>query len=250
MILLFTDFGVASPYVGQMKAVLIAKSPSSRIVDLFSDAPTYNPKACAYLLAAFVDEFPLDSVFLCVVDPGVGSTRRPIIMRANGRWYVGPDNGLFNVIASRSQNLNQSIKFWEITWKPSRLSSSFHGRDLFAPVAARLAQNEAPPGLELDVVECIQPGWPDELAECIYTDHFGNVITGVRAQSLNNNDEVIVNNQTVTRATTFSDVAIGAAFYYENANGLVEIAVNQGHAANLLNIKLGDEINIVPKSYI
>ncbi len=246
MILLFTDFGVAGPYVGQMKAVLIAKSPGSPIVDLFSDAPTYNAKACAYLLAAFVDEFPLDSVFLCVVDPGVGSARRPIIMRANGRWYVGPDNGLFNVIASRSQ----SVKFWEITWKPSRLSNSFHGRDLFAPVAARLAQNEAPPGLELDVAECIQPGWPDELAECIYTDHFGNVITGVRAQSLNNNDQVIVSKQTVSRAKTFSDVAIGEAFYYENANGLVEIAVNQGHAANQLNIKLGDEINIVSKSHI
>ncbi len=248
MIFLFTDFGVASPYIGQMKAVLFAKSPGSPIIDLFSDAPTYNPKAAAYLLAAYVDEFPLDSVFLCVVDPGVGGTRRPIVMRAKGRWYVGPDNGLFNVIASRSQSVNQSVKIWKITWKPPHLSSSFHGRDLFAPVAARLAQNEAPPGLELDVAECILPGWPEELAECVYIDHFGNVMTGVRAQSLNNHDEVVVNNQTFTRAKTFSDVAIGAAFYFENANGLVEIAVNQSHAANQLNIKLGDELKIVPKS--
>ncbi|NOX43487.1 MAG: SAM-dependent chlorinase/fluorinase [Gammaproteobacteria bacterium] len=246
MIILFTDFGVASPYVGQMKAVLLADSVDSSnttIIELFSDAPSYNPKASAYLLSAFVDEFPLDSVFLCVVDPGVGSDRRPIVMRANGRWFVGPDNGLFNVIASRSH----SVKFWEITWKPTGLSSSFHGRDLFAPVAACLARNEAPPGVELEKSEVINTDWPDDLAECIYIDHFGNVITGIRAQSLLEDEQIVINNHPFCKARTFSDVPSGTAFYYENANGLVELAINQGHAANQLNIKLGEKIKIVKK---
>lgn len=239
MIVLFTDFGVASPYIGQMKAVLSQYSPETNVIDLFSDAPRYNPRAAAYLLAAYTDEFPLDSVFLCVVDPGVGSARRPIIMRANGRWFVGPDNGLFNVIASRSQ----SVKFWEINWQPTSLSSSFHGRDLFAPVAARLSRGEMPPGNLLDKESVILADWPEELAQCIYIDHFGNVITGLRANSIGNT-RVITNGHTLSRATTFSDVPRGDLFWYENANGLVELAANQAHAANLLNIKPGDEVSI------
>lgn len=237
MIVLFTDFGVASPYIGQMKAVLSQYSPETNVIDLFSDAPRYDPRAAAYLLAAYTDEFPLDSVFLCVVDPGVGSARRPIIMRANGRWFVGPDNGLFNVIASRSQ----SVKFWEINWQPTSLSSSFHGRDLFAPVAARLSRGETPPGDLLDKESVILTDWPEELAQCIYIDHFGNVITGLRANSIGNT-RVIINGHTLSRATTFSDVPQGDLFWYENANGLAELAANQAHAANLLNIKPGDEV--------
>ncbi len=242
MIILFTDFGIGSPYIAQMKAVLHQESAETPVIDLYSDAPVYNPRAAAYLLAAYVDEFPLGSVFLCIIDPGVGSERRPIIMRANGRWFVGPDNGLFNVVASRSQ----SVKFWEITWKPTHLSASFHGRDLFAPVAALLAQNQTSPGKLLDTNSGIQKDWPEDLAECIYIDHFGNAITGLRSVKLPENSRIQVNNHTLSKKTTFSDVPAGTEFWYENANGLVEIAVNQGHAANMLDIKLGNNIVIIP----
>ena len=241
MIILFTDFGIGSPYIAQMKAVLHRDTAETPVIDLYSDAPVYNPRAAAYLLAAYVDEFPLDSVFLCVVDPGVGSERRPIIMRANGRWFVGPDNGLFNVVASRSQ----SVRFWEITWKPAHLSASFHGRDLFAPVAALLSQNQAPPGELLDTSSSIHKDWPEDLAECIYIDHFGNAVTGLRSGNLSGNIRIQINNHTLSKKTTFSDVPAGTAFWYENANGLVEIAVNQGHAANMLDIKLGNKIVII-----
>ena len=98
MIVLFTDFGLQGPYTGQMRAVLHQMVPGMPVIDLFADAPVGNPKASAYLLAAYAGWFAPGSVFLCVVDPGVGSARPPIIVEADGRWYVGPGNGLFELI--------------------------------------------------------------------------------------------------------------------------------------------------------
>ena len=150
MIVLFTDFGINGPYVGQMKAVLFQQAPGVSVVDLFADAPAFEPQLSAYLLAAYVNEFPQGSVFLCVVDPGVGNqSRRPVIVKVDERWFVGPDNGLFNVICTRAKN-PKAIQWWQITWQPPKLSSSFHGRDLFAPVAARLASAEMPACKDLD----------------------------------------------------------------------------------------------------
>ncbi len=147
MIVLFTDFGLEGPYVGQIKAVLHREAPGVPVVDLFHDAPAHAPELAAYLLAAYVGEFPEDAVFLCVVDPGVGSGRRPVMVRADDRWYVGPDNGLLAIIARRAR----SPGWWDITIRPQRLSATFHGRDLFAPAAARLARGERPPGDRRDV---------------------------------------------------------------------------------------------------
>src|SRR6516225_11068809 len=125
-----------------MKAVLHQLAPTVPAIDLFADAPIGNPKASAYLLAAYAQWFVAGTVFLCVVDPGVGGTRPPIILEADGRWYVGPGNGLFELVERRAT----SKRRWDIDWKPGRLSDSFHGRDLFAPVAAMLARGEPPPG--------------------------------------------------------------------------------------------------------
>jgi S-adenosyl-L-methionine hydrolase (adenosine-forming) len=125
MIVLFTDFGLHGPYAGQMKAVLHQMVPGTSIVDLFADAPVGNPKASAYLLPVYAAWFPVDTVFLCVVDPGVGGVRPPIILEADGRWYVGPGNGLFELVQRRAGE----TRSWHIDWKPERLSASFHGRD-------------------------------------------------------------------------------------------------------------------------
>src|SRR5262245_30636537 len=146
MILLFTDFGLAGPYTGQMKAVLRQRAPEIPAIDLFADAPMQNPKAAAYLLAAYAAWFPSGSVFLCVVDPGVGGERPPVMVKADGRWFVGPGNGLFEIVMRRAQ----SAEAWEIAWQPEHLSASFHGRDLFAPVAAMIAKGEAAPGRQID----------------------------------------------------------------------------------------------------
>jgi S-adenosylmethionine hydrolase len=240
MIVLFTDFGVTGPYVGQLQAVLYREAPGIPIVELLSNAPTFDPRASAYLLAAYVDEFPNDTVFLCAVDPGVGGTRRAVVVQADERWFVGPDNGLFNVVSMRARNL----AWWEITWRPNRLSASFHGRDLFAPVAARLTRKEPPPGQLLDNTDCVDISWPKDWPKCIYVDDFGNVMTGIRAAELDNNIQLEVNGHVLQRACTFSDMPVGQAFWYQNANGLMEIAVNQGHAAQQLGIKLGDSVSL------
>ena len=134
MIALFTDFGLHGPYTGQMKAVLHQMAPGIPAIDLFADAPVGNPKASAYLLAVYAGWFQAGTVFLCVVDPGVGGARPAVILDADGRWYVGPGNGLFELVQRRARK----TRSWDIDWKPERLSASFHGRDLFAPVAAML----------------------------------------------------------------------------------------------------------------
>src|SRR5689334_16667629 len=140
MIVLFTDFGIAGPYTGQVEAVLQREAPSVPAISLFADAPAGMPKPASYLLAAYAAWFPAGTVLLCVVDPGVGGDRRAVIVEAAGRFYVGPDNGLFEIALRRAD----ATQDWEITWRPEQLSASFHGRDVFAPVAARLACGEKP----------------------------------------------------------------------------------------------------------
>lgn len=238
MIVLFTDFGLAGPYTGQVKAVLYSAAPDQRVVDLFADAPCRNPKAAAYLLAAYTAEFPSDAVFLCVVDPGVGGARAPLAVQADGRWFVGPDNGLFELVVRRATQ----VRCWRITWRPDRLSPSFHGRDLFAPVAARIARGEGPPGEELATGTVRRADWPDDLWEIVYVDGYGNAMTGIRAASLSDEARLGVAGRTLGRVQTFSGVEPGAAFWYENANGLVEIAVNMGSARAFLDIDVGAEV--------
>lgn len=253
MIVLFTDFGPAGPYVGQMKAVLAQRAPDVPVIDLLSDAPAFNARACSYLLAALAPDFPDSAVFLAVVDPGVGSQRAPIAVKAGGQWFVGPDNGLFDGVVRRAG----AAEAWRITLRPPgsarsaaggeapRLSASFHGRDLFAPVAATIARGGPVPGEKLPPQTVRRDDWPDDLPEIIYIDHFGNAMTGLRAQILRKNVVLEVAGHRVSRARVFSDVAPGAVFWYENANGLAEIAVNQGRA-DRLGLQVGVKVTVSP----
>jgi len=237
VVVLFTDFGFNGPYLGQMKAVIWHQAPQLPIIDLFADAPVHNPRASAYLLAAYASAFPAGSIFLAVVDPGVGSeARKPAIVCADGRWFVGPDNGLFNVIADRAKALDA----WHVTWRPERLSASFHGRDLFAPLAAQLATGRFPAEGELERFRLEK--WGGELAEIIYIDHFGNLISGIRAEVVAESASLRIGNTLAPRARTFSDVAHGSPLCYENSNGLLEIAVNQGRAVDHFQVSVGEPV--------
>src|SRR6516225_11333685 len=140
MIVLFNDFGLEGPYTGQVKNVLCRTAPGVPVVDLFANAPAGKPKPAAYLLAAYGVWFPPGTVLLAVIDPGVGGPRPAVIVEAGGRWYVGPDNGLFELVRRRAE----SARTWEILWRPETMSESFHGRDLFAPVAGQLARGDYP----------------------------------------------------------------------------------------------------------
>lgn len=239
MIVLFTDFGPAGPYVGQMKAALAAYAPDVPVIDLLSDVPAREAQLAAYLLPALAPDFPADAVFLCVIDPGVGTDRAAIVVEADGRRFVGPDNGLFEILLRRAA----ACRAWRITWTPQRLSASFHGRDLFAPVAAMIARGDAIPGQPIEVASVRRPAWTDDLAQVIYLDHFGNAMTGLRAATVAPDAELEIANRRLTRARTFGDVAPGAAFWYENANGLVEIAVNRGRA-DALGIAVGAPVRL------
>lgn len=235
MVVLFTDFGPIGPYVGQMKGVLLRADPRLPIVDLLTDAPG-DPRAAAYLLAAYAPDFPPPAVFLCVVDPGVGGERAACAVRIDGQWFVGPDNGLLNVLAQRAR----TVEWWDITWRPERLSASFHGRDLFAPVAARLAAGGDVPGVRTDEGARIDRSWPDEVPSILYFDHFGNALTGLLAARAGT--ILHAGGRRLARARTFCEVPPGEAFWYANANGLVEIAVNGGSAREVLGLGKGDAV--------
>lgn len=243
MIVLFTDFGVNGPYMGQMKRVLAERAPGMPIIDLFADAPRWDPKASAYLLAAYVSEFAPGSVFLAVVDPGVGSERPPAVLLVDGRWFVGPDNGLFEIVVRRAA---APARYWRLTWQPDRLSATFHGRDLFAPVAALIAGGIAPPGNERPIAEMRHPEWPEDLAQVIYIDGFGNAMSGLRPPDDPRAWLLHVGELQLPYARTFADVAPRQAFWYVNANGLVEIAVNRGRAAADLSLTIGTPIVLAP----
>jgi S-adenosyl-L-methionine hydrolase (adenosine-forming) len=216
-------------------------APSVPVIDLFADAPTGNPKASAYLLAAYAPWFAAGTTFLCVVDPGVGGARPPVVIEADGRWYVGPGNGLFELVERRAAK----TRSWDIDFKPQHLSASFHGRDLFAPAAAMLARGEPPPGRPRAERAQRRAEWPDDLAEIVYVDHFGNAMTGLRAAMLPPDTRLAAASRVLERARTFSDRPPGTAFWYENSNGLAEIAVNQGRADRDLGLAIGSPVEII-----
>lgn len=245
MIVLFTDYGLNGPYVGQLELVLKHAMPELRVINLCADVPRQNPKAGAYLLAALARSLPQPRVWLCVVDPGVGTWQdAPVALNLDGRWFIGPDNGLFDVVGQQARQ----VVCQEISWRPGDLSVSFHGRDLYAPVAAALAQNRRLPG---DIRRWTPRYFQQaDLAEVIYIDSFGNVMTGLRAGAIDRQAVLIAGEWRLHYAETFAAVAVGTLFWYYNSCGLVEIACNQGRADEQLGLKPGDAITLLSGSAV
>ncbi len=240
MILMFTDFGHRASYMGQMEAVLRRAAPTTPVVTLTAHAPAFDARRSAYLLAAEAQIARPGDVVLAVVDPGVGSERRPLAIDADGVWYVAPDNGLTALVAKRARKL----VVHEIDWRPERLSASFHGRDLFAPVAARLAQGDSAATLREVPTSTIGDGWPDELDEVICVDDYGNAMTGRRALTLGPDAmlEAAGAGVPLRRLRTFADDARAVGFWYENAIGLVEISVREASAAERFRLDIGSPV--------
>jgi len=234
MIVLFTDFGVEGPYTGQVQARLQQLAPGVPVINLFSDLEPWDVEAAAYLLPAYAAEFPPGTVFVCVVDPGVGGSRPGVVVRADGCWYVGPNEGLFAILTRRAGHV-------ECQELPTAVgvSSCFHGRDVFAPVAAQLASGLSVEGVDVSAACLEKPDWPDDLFRVVYIDRFGNAITGVRASEVEVSQMLSVNGHGLRSAQTFSDVGVGEAFWYANSNGLVELAVNRGRADQVLGVEVG-----------
>ena len=240
MIVLFTDFGIHDPYVGQVKARLLECAPGQQIIDLLHEAPAYNAHAGAHLLAAFAPTFPPGSVFLAVVDPGVGTLRDAVVMLSGGHWYVGPDNGLMSVVAAR----NSDTQRWRIVWQPETLSATFHGRDLFAVIAAEIAGGEFPADKLAPVAKLNVEFEADDLARVIYLDHFGNAWTGIRGHGLPKIVRATAKDASFSYSESFGFVARGEGFWFVNSVGLVELAVNRGNAAQNFGLAVGDPVQI------
>lgn len=238
MLFLCTDFGFEGPYVGQMKGVAAEQAPNCRVIDLIHDLPKFNHRAASYFVAAILKQLPLDCIVVAVVDPGVGSHRKPIVLRADHRWVVGPGNGLMDVVAKNAS----SARYFEIIYEPKRLSASFHGRDLFMPVAASIFNESHDSSIIVPIQTPDLDAVPAELAEIIYIDNFGNLMTGLNADLHRDCETLQFKNKSLPRARTFSDKKPGDAFFYENSQGLLEIAVNCGDAQEVFAASVGDEV--------
>jgi S-adenosylmethionine hydrolase len=194
----------------------------------------FDVEAAAHLLASLIRQYPEKSVFLAVVDPGVGGKRDAIVVQAEGQSFVGPDNGLFSLVWQRARRR----KCLRIDWRPQRLSSSFHGRDLFAPVAAAMAARRIPRRWlsPKHKPEVLLPA--SELPRVIYVDHYGNAMTGLR--QFKKSWRLRAGGRSLAYARTFEDA--DAPFWYENNIGLVEIAVPRASAARLLRLTIGSAV--------
>ncbi|MBN2886846.1 MAG: SAM-dependent chlorinase/fluorinase [Chromatiaceae bacterium] len=234
-IALITDFG-AGPYIGQVQARLHALLPAVPSIDLVHDLPPFRPDLAALLLPALVRDLPANTLNLCVVDPGVGGTRAGLVARVGEQWCIGPDNGLLAPLLRTVEN----SEVWRIGWQPERTSASFHGRDWFAPSAARLCQGEPLHLAPLSVDALVGADWPPERAVILYVDRYGNLMTGLRPPANPASYRLKLGGQQLSWARTFCERPQGEPFWYENALGLVEIAVNQGRADTLFGLQPGD----------
>lgn len=227
-----------------MKAVLTRMAPEIPSIDLMHDAPRFAPQAASYLLAALKPRFKPGDIVVGVVDPGVGNPdRRPIALHADGVWFIGPDNGLFAIVAKRTY----APDWYDILWRPHRISATFHGRDLFAPIAARVAKGEACADILAPALDRHPVGsnWPSEHAEVVYIDSFGNAMTGLRAESLAAGSQISVGDRVFRFANTFSDVGVGDTAWLRNSYGLAELMINQGSVAMALELKIGTPVQVI-----
>lgn len=243
MIVLLTDYGYQGPYVGQLKAKILEYSPTAIIIDLMHDLPVFDLQAAASLIPAITKMFPKNSIFICVVDPGVGSNRKCVLIETRFSYYIGPDNGIFDkLVTSGSQNTRQ----WEILWRPRNLSNSFHGRDLFVPIACQLYNKTLNYRTQLREFKLEKKlHHINKEYQIIYFDGFGNAITSIKVDEVNEKAQLIIADNIISYSRVFSEIAMGEFCWYKNSMDLVEIACNQASAKERLTLSIGQMINIV-----
>jgi S-adenosylmethionine hydrolase len=229
IVTLTTDFGTSDGYVGAMKGVILTLAPGTTIVDVAHDVPRHDVAHAAWVLATSAWQFPLGTIHVCVVDPGVGGARNEIVVAARGHVFVGPDNGVLALVGDPCDGA------WAITssafHRPTP-SPTFHGRDVFAPAAAALARG-LPPHLAGPATCVTVP--PRREGAVVHVDTYGNLITDLRPGPA----RVRVADQTLAVRRTYEDVAAGALVAYVGSAGTIEIAVREGSAAQALGLGRG-----------
>ncbi len=238
-----TDFG-HSLFVGIMKGVILSICQNATIVDIAHNIEKFNISQASFILSSSYSYFPQNSIHIAVVDPGVGSNRKSIVIKTDKYWFVGPDNGIFSFI--KVENIKA---IYEIIYKPKNLSSTFHGRDIFAPVAANIAKapnniNKICQNINLKDTFTFDTYKQQEKREVIYIDDFGNIILNLKKDELVNykNFTIEYKKQKFEKISqSYSDVVKGELLLLINSLGYVEIAMREGSAAKKLNAKIGDE---------
>ena len=257
-IITFTsDFGMSDVYVGVVHGVVAQIAPSARLIDLTHGIPPQDVTAGALALYAACPHFPIGTIHLAVVDPGVGTSRRAIVLRAEEQWFVGPDNGLFSLVAPPGPD----VSCWQLTnrryWR-SVVSSTFHGRDIFAPAAAHLAIGVPPdelgtpidapvplPGLQLRQIDD-----RETTGHVLSVDHFGNLITNLRATA--RWTEAVrtgaayawIADRPVHVVRAYGEAPTGSLVALAGSSGLLEVAVVNGSAAALAGLGVGASVRV------
>lgn len=259
-IALTTDFGTADGYTGEMKGVLLTRVPEVRIVDVTHRIRPGDVAAGAWALRRVWDRFPEDTVHLVVVDPGVGSDRRPLAAKIAARWFVGPDNGLLtHVIGQEDVGDARRLDPDAVGREPH--SDTFHGRDLFAPAAAHLVAGGSPAGLgprvdpgslvRLSTPKPVRRPRPDGSEEIrgriVHVDRFGNLISDVPSDWLPDSPVVAVGSHRLEDVgRSFAAVARGEAVLIRGSGGTLEICVRGGSAAEVLGVGRGASVRVLP----
>lgn len=259
IIALLTDFGTRDGYVGVMKGVILGIAPECRLVDLTHDIAPQDVRSGAWVLSTSWRYFPEGSVFLCVVDPGVGSERRPIALHVSGRTFVGPDNGLFSYVLAADEPKRAVVLDKPLYHLPLP-SATFHGRDIFSPCAAHLARGilleavgSVIPAASLVTFPLPHPEWADDdllVGHVVHTDRFGNLITdfdtGLTGAILTapTIELRIAGFAVAARAATFAAGPDGQPFALRDSSGHLALAVRNGSAAAVIGAGEGDEIRV------
>lgn len=244
IVTLLTDFGLADSYVAEMKAAILSEGTDIRLVDISHLVPPGDIPAAQYLLGRAWRRFPVGTVHVVVVDPGVGSARRAIAVHHHGHFFVAPDNGVLTQMLDDAEIVELRI--------PRDASATFHGRDVFAPAAARLAEGEPLGGLGPALAGPVRHPVPTPRrengvveGEVIYVDHFGTLIANIPGDWVRGATAIDVSGKPVgALRRTFADVESGAFVGFVGSDGLLEIAVRDGSAARRLGVGVGAEVRV------
>ncbi|SPE26750.1 conserved hypothetical protein [Candidatus Sulfopaludibacter sp. SbA3] len=247
---LTTDFGLADHYVGTMKGVILGICPQAQIVDIGHEVSPFEVTEGAYLIAQAYRYFPNKTVHVVVVDPGVGTARRPILMEAAGQYFVAPDNGVLSMIYTRDQHKIRLISNEKYFLHP--VSRTFHGRDIFSPVAAHLASGVPPSRMGKLIEDYLRPAFqkPQRAGKRTWSgrilkiDRFGNIITNFHTEDFPDLEKrnfamVIGPHETSVLAHTYAESGPGELFVIVGSSGYLEVSVSQGSAAKKIGCESG-----------
>jgi len=260
VITLLTDFGTKDPYVAEMKAVIVSICPEAQIIDISHEIEKFNIRMGAFALASAAPYFPEKTIHVAVVDPGVGTKRRPIIVETQRCFYVGPDNGIL-MLSAQKEGIKRVCQISNPLLMLSKVSKTFHGRDIFAPVAAYLARGKAVSEFGSEIHDYVVPKFAKPeirgsglLGEVMHIDDFGNIISNISIKDLRkigakeNHFLNVKFKERILRlrfCSTYGDVSPKQPLALVGSHEFLEISVNQGNAANKFKVKVGDSVRLL-----